>query len=243
MSLFGLFKGKSGADDPDRQDADLRKKLVDYSMKVVRDKDNRIRVEDMLCLSATIVGERCIDATGVFNLRNHDFPPGQRIFSDRANELICGDTGSENLDDVPQHSIVGILRMRLDSKGYTKEDFPNLKNVFQGFAAGAGNKSLWGKVPLSVPTENLPRLLPLRAGFETRDQVDNIFIPIKEDKQRCLRIATESLAELLNMVSKAINPRIALTLTIETINGMAKTASMTAQALAKVNEGNKKMVE
>ena len=78
---------------------------------------------------------------------------------------------------------------------------------------------------------HLPSILPLRVGFETRARVDEILSPVLEDKGRCLRIATESLAEILTMVASAIDHEVALTLAIETINGMAKTASMTERAM------------
>jgi len=78
-------------------------------------------------------------------------------------------------------------------------------------------------------------MLPIKVGYETRATIDEILKPIRSNKTLCLQIATEALAAILNMISNVMNPGIALTLAIETINGMMKTAPMTAKALA---EGN-----
>src|SRR4030095_7509316 len=92
----------------------LRKTLVDYILKVVTDKDGRIRAEDAISAAATIVAERCIDAAGNFDLRDHSYHPGSPVFSDNANTLFCGDVASDNFDEIPANSIIGILRSKLD---------------------------------------------------------------------------------------------------------------------------------
>jgi hypothetical protein len=120
----------------------------------------------------------------------------------------------------------------LDPQTFTKESFPALSSVFKGFAARAGDPKDWGKVPLSVPEENHPFILPLKVGYETRARVDEILRPIRSNKPLRLQVATEALAAILNMISNVMNPSIALMLAIETINGMMKTAPMTAKALA-----------
>ena len=60
--------------------------------------------------------------------------------------------------------------------------------------------------------------------------------PIQEDRARCLRIATESLAEILKMAASAIDHKLALTLAIETVNGMSKTAPMTVKAMQQAKQ-------
>jgi len=227
MSFFDRFRKKSA----EPADAALRKQLADFVLGIMRDKDGRIRVEDVLSAAATIVGERCIDATGDFPLRDHEMTPGARVFSTKANDLICGDVADGSVSEIPKNSIVGMLRSRLDPKVYADADFPALSEVFRQYAARIGKPEDWGKVPLSVSEDHLPFLLPLRVGFETRVRVDEILHPIHEDKARCLRIATECLAEILTMVASAIDHRLALTLAIETVNGMSKTAPMTVKAM------------
>lgn len=228
---MGLFDRFRRTDAVELADAPIRKKLVELVLGILRDQNGRIRVEDAISASATIVAERCIDAAGDFALRDHELPPGSRAFSTNANELICGDVSEGGASQIPSGSIVGVLRARLDHTLYADAEFPALSEVFRQFAARIGDPADWGKVPLSVGADHLPFIPPLRAGYETRAGVDGIFAPIREDKMRCLRIATESLAEILTMVASAIDHKVALTLAIETINGMAKTAPMTEKAM------------
>jgi hypothetical protein len=205
----------------------------------LRGSDGRILVEDAISAAATIVGERCIDAAGDYSLRDHQLTPGSRAFSARINELICGDVSEGGVSQIPADSIVGLLRTRLDRREYSDADFPHLREVFSEFAARIGSAADWGKVPLSVPEDHLPFILPLRIGYETRARVDDILASIHGDKARCLRVATESLAEILTQVASAIDHKLALTLAIETINGMAKTAPMTERAMRQGQETKK----
>jgi hypothetical protein len=234
MSLFDRFRQKT----PPTTDADLRERLSHLVLDLLRDQDGRIRVEDALSASSTIVAERCIDLAGDFSLRDHDLIPGSRAFSTRANDLICGDVTEGGHDQIPKDSIIGTLYSRLDPGTYSASDFPDLADVFRQYAARVGDPADWGKVPLSVAAEHHPFIPPLQIGFETRKKVDEIFSSIREDRSRCLRLATESLADILNMVASAIDHKLALLLTVETINGMSKTAPMTEKAMQKVQKAN-----
>jgi hypothetical protein len=198
--------------------------------------NGRIHVEDLISAAAAIVGEASIAAAGDFNPRNHEFVPGGRVFSTKANELISGD---KDFDEAPADSIIGILKDKLTSCGFSKTDFPILKDVFTHFAANVGNKEDWGKVPLSVPKDNHPLILPLRAVYETRPIVDKTFAPLGDNHQQRLRAATLTLAETLCKTRDVLNRRIATTLAIETINGMAKTAPMTDAAMEKLKANQK----
>ncbi|SRR6266403_169485 len=62
----------------------------------------------------------------------------------------------------------------------------------------------------------------------------NGFAPLRRDGARCLRAATLALAEALKAVSQSINHKVAILLALETVNGMAKTAPMTDEALSQV---------
>jgi hypothetical protein len=175
----------------------------------------------------------CIEVAGDFNPRKHQFVPGSRVFSDKVNELFAGN--SDDIETVPAESIVGTLRDRLLQAGYTRADFPSLKRVFEYFAANVGKSSDWGKVPLSVPEENKPFILPLRVAYETRVTVDRTFRPLTNPSQK-LRAGTLALTQVLIAVQHVIKKNIALLLAPETLNGMAKTAPMTDEALASANK-------
>jgi hypothetical protein len=193
--------------------------------------NGRIRVEDLISAAAAIVGEASIGAAGDFNPRKHDFTPGSRVLSTKANELFCGD---KDFNEAPADSVVGILSNKLIKCGFTKADFPELKNVFTYFVANIGKGEEWGKVPLSIPKDNHPFIMPLRVSYETRPMVDKIFVPLGDNQQQKLQAAALALAETLCKTRDVLNRRIAITLALETVNGMSKTASMTDAAMEKL---------
>jgi len=238
MSFFDRFRQDSRQEPQEAVDWALRQKLVELVLGILRDQNGRIRVEDAISAAATIVGERCIDAAGDYSLRDHELAPGSRAFSTRANELICG-VADGGVNQIPRDSIVGVLRSRLDTQVYTDKDFPPLSEVFKRYAAQVGSPGGWGKVPLSITEDHLPLVPPLRVGYETRARVDDILSPVREDRARCLRIAAESLAEILTMAASVIDHKLALTLAIETVNGISKTAPMTVKAMQQAQQSAK----
>ena len=231
MGIFNLFRPK----EPD--DFEMRVRLVELVKKRLTDRTNRIRAEDTICAAAAIVGERCIDAAGDFSLREHALAPGSRVFSNRINELLCGDKPEASPDALPPQSVYGMLKEGLNADYYTLKDFPSLVSVFSGYAAGIGKGEDWGKVPVTVLPRNYPTIIPLQFAFETRDNVDAVLRPVMADKMRCLVIATRALVALLNQMTGAIEPDVALRLTFEIANGMAKTAPMTKAAFKRTENG------
>lgn len=192
-----------------------------------------VRAEDLIAAAASITGECCIEAAGDFNPRKHEFIPGSRVFSDKVNLLFSGDRPETSVEAAPLTSIVGMLRDRLTVGGYDKNDFPSLKMIFEHFAANIGKESDWGKVPLAVPDENVPGILPLRVAYETRALVDASFKPLASAEDR-LKASVIALAESLVAVRQVIDRKIALLLALQTVNGMAKTAPMTGTAMKAV---------
>lgn len=208
-------------------DPALQARLVELVMNRLTEHGDRIRAEDAVCGAAVIVAERCIDAAGDYPLRDHALAPGQRVFSDRVNQLLCGNVTA----DVPADSVFGRLKALVDPTAYAEQYWPELTDVFRHYAAAVGQPADWGKAPLTVPEPNRPRILPLRFAYETRADVDDILRPVAADKPRCLRIAVGALADLLHQVAGVLAPGVGLTLAFEVINGMAKTAPMTEKAL------------
>ena len=195
--------------------------------------DGRIRGEDVITGLATVAAERCMLAAGDFNFLEHEFVPGSAVFSTNVNELICGD---KDWKEAPPMSVVGILYARLKRCGYTTSDFPRQEDVFGLFAAHAGEAELWGKVPLSIPADHHPSFLPLRFAYATRSKVSECLLPL-ESSDQALKASVLALAEALCKVGEILDRRIALTLALETVNGMAKTAPITNAALAKLKSG------
>ena|SRR6185369_8591966 len=204
-------------------------RLANFVVEIMKEANGRARVEDVISTAAAIVGERCIEAAGDFNPRVHTFVPGSRIFSDKINDLISGDV--DDWSKVPANCVVGILRAQITAGPYDAAELPSLTDVYGGLAASTGDTSSWGWVPLSVPVVNRPTVMPLRIAFETREAVGRIVVGIRNDTMRCLRVTTTALAKVLCLAEGVIDHRVALLLAIETINGMAKTAPMTIEAL------------
>jgi hypothetical protein len=128
----------------------------------LKDPNGRIRAEDLVVTTASIVGELCIDAAGIFPSRTHEYPPGHRVFSDITNKVIDGDNVKHTFDTIPSESVVGILRDRLPAAGYHATDFPDrLEAIYKHFAANFGTpEAQAGGVPFSVPEAHRPRVLP-----------------------------------------------------------------------------------
>lgn len=218
-------------------DAQSAQRLVSFVIETVKDSERRVRVEDVISATAAIVGELCIAAAGEFQPRRHTFTPGSHVFSDRINEILCGDNASGGITAIPKESVFGLVRDHILANGYTIDDFPSLEGVFASFAAKIGNPADWGWVPLSVPKENRPFIMPLRAVYDTRADLDKMFSVFREDPVHCLRVGTMALAQALVLVRDAIDRRVAVLLAFETVNGMAKTAPMTNEAFQRVARG------
>jgi hypothetical protein len=194
-------------------------------------KGGRIRVEDLISASASVVAEAAIAEAGDLDPRRHDLVPGSRMFSTNINRILCDD---KSFAEAPPDSIVGTLREKLIGCGFTHIDFPVLNEVFKYFAANIGKKEDWGKVPLSVPQQHHPFLLPIRVVYETRSAVDQCLAPLGGNQTQRLRATTLALAKALCETRDVLSRTIATTLAIETVNGMAKTAPMTDAAMATI---------
>lgn len=76
MGLFERFLKKNESAKEDNEclfDKKLSDMLVQFVIKCLQDNSNRVRAEDAICLISTIVAERCIDAAGDYDLRNHEY--------------------------------------------------------------------------------------------------------------------------------------------------------------------------
>lgn len=231
--LVGLVA--CGCGNSVRQEEQVARELLKSVLAFCQEDDGTVRPVEAISAMAAVVGERCIDAAGEFKVRGHSFIPGQRVFSDKVNTLLCGDNGSIQLSDIPAKSVYGILRDRLAGSVY-EHHFPSIEEVFSGFAARIGKPEDWGKVPVSLPEEQRPRRLPLRIAFDSRSRVDEILKAVSGDKIKCLRISTIALNMLLVDSGLQVEPTVALTLAFETANGMAKTAPMKDEAIESPSE-------
>lgn len=210
--------------------------LVEIVWEICREEDGSVLPVEVISAMAAIVGERCIVAADEIDVRGDSyFPkqaaglPGQRVFSDVANELLVG-----NKAELTPESAFGTIRDRLVAGGYECQ-FSQTENVMGEFAKRIGNPEDWGKVPLSLPAEFNPKRLPLRVAFDARAQVEDALKKITENQRECLRISAIALAAVLVNFKEQIDRNAALRLALETVNGMAKTLPMKNEAIETVS--------
>jgi hypothetical protein len=214
------------------------KALMQAICKQLKDPAGRIRAEDLIVTIASITGELCIDAAGIFPSRTHEYPPGQRVFSDITNKVIDGDNVNDTLTTLPSESVVGILRDRLLAHGYEAKDFPDrVEAIYKFFAANFGAPEARAGVPLSVSIEHRPRVLPMQVAYEARSIVDRAFERLGSDPNTRVRAAAHALAEALIAVKDVLPRDVALLLAHQTVNGMAKTAPMTDARMEAIKKG------
>jgi hypothetical protein len=189
--------------------------------------------EDAITLIATIAAERCIDAAGDVPLRDHELIPGSRVFSDKMNRFLFGGSGDGTWDSLPPGSAFGFLYRQLLTQRFQKPDFPDLREKLKHFAETAEDPQYRGTVPLTIPKEWFPHLSPLKAGFESRRDVDERLrlLPSREDK---VTASLWALMEVLIFARQGMAPPVALRLAAEVLHGMAKTASMTQRRMDEI---------
>jgi hypothetical protein len=187
----------------------------------------RVRVEDYLAVLASMTGEAAVVAAGVFDIEHNDLTPGAAVFGDAINHVLTGDATS--IEDVPADSVVGTLVHELVPLVVNIDTFGSLERLYKHVAENVAG-STWGTVALTVPSDNQPTIMPLRAAFEMRDEVVAAQAAVGlPDAQRYLLCAV-ALATAVGQVRAAIDLSIAMTLSLEVIFGMAKTVPMSRAA-------------
>lgn len=206
--------------------------LVGKIHKLVERPQGRYRSEDLISAVCAFTGECVMRQAGDFDFDNHDFTPGQAIFSEKVNEILSGDR-SEWVD-IPTSSVFGGVRHVLANQRtwtYPLESFPNIGKIYQDFASERRNgvsKGKWGKAPLSVPAANLPveHMPPLRAAFKLRSAVAQKWLNENVSAQIMTVIGQAAVMLILTRTRESIQPKIALAIAFETLNAIAKTAPM-----------------
>jgi hypothetical protein len=112
--------------------------------------------------------------------------------------------------------------------------FGSLSDLYRSVVAGVGSTP-WGAVPLSVPEENLPTVLPLQVAFELRPIVEAASGEIRLPQSRRHLPCAIGLADTLKQVQQAIDSGVAVRLALEVVFGTAKMAPMSRRAFATVS--------
>jgi hypothetical protein len=202
--------------------------LRETAMRLVQTDDGRVRVEDFLNVVASATGEAAIVASGVFDIEHNEMMPGQPVFGDAINMVLTGDVTS--VSQCAPTSAIGALRDSLDERLQPLVMQLDLEAAYKWTAEHVGTGE-WGGVVLDISDDNRPGMLPLQAAFELRPYV------VAQEEQHHLetgdrgRLCAVTLGLSLNMVQDAIDPAVALTLSIQTLFGMAKMVPMSAKAM------------
>ena len=213
--------------------------LVSIFETGVADADGRIRVEDLLSAAAAVCGEACIAAAGEFDPADHTFTPGAAVLSDRVNAILVAD--AKDWADAGD-SVFGIIRAGALADGYEPGHFPGILGPIEHYvasiAAPRGDaESRWGRVALSVPEGNWPRIQPLRRAFELRAPSATVFEDLRIERTQRPAVCALALVIELARVRRAIDPGVAIAIVLETVNGMAKMAPMTERHMREAGAG------
>ena len=203
--------------------------LADSVVRHCLEPDGRVRAEDATSAAAAAAGEACWVAGTNFDANEHTFIPGQVILSDNVNRVLTGD--NPTWSSFNRSSALGILQASLPKLGFQPGDIPELEPIVRNFAASVGDPRNWGWVPLTGPQASRPRVMPLRAAFELRSTVLELFNLHGIDTADRPLVCAGALARVLGMTKGVLAPPVALLLAYETLIGMSKTAPMTAKHL------------
>lgn len=201
--------------------------LVDLLAEGLKEVNESVRPEDLISAAAAILAMRCIEHAGDYDPRQHDFVPGQRVFSEQVNVLLVGEGAPSTITNAAPRSVFGMLFRRIRENGYPAEVFPSLSGIFESFAAKLGNPEDWGRAPLSVGERHLPSVMPIQMEYETRRIVDKLFTPLGESTEQRMVACVVALGEALIRAADVLDAGVGITIALETVNGMAKTAPMT----------------
>ena len=222
----------------DALSAEIRRRataLAATALRHVQDSaTGRVRVEDYLAVAASMTGEAALIASGVIDVESSEIAPGSAVFGDPINTVLSGDVSDPTA--APPRSVIGVLVAELVPEVLPLEAFGSLVDLYRGVAAGVGSTP-WGAVALSVPDVHRQTVLPLQVAFELRSTVDDacaaLGLPASERHVPC----TVALADALRQVREAIDPRLALRLSLEIVFGTAKMMPMSQRAFAAAGQG------
>jgi hypothetical protein len=209
----------------------VAQELAGVALGMVKEPETgRVRVEDYLTVLAAASGEAVLAASGIIDIESNTMNPGSVILGAPINMLLSGDVGSYAA--VPADSVLGVLLVRLVPEFVPLEAFGSLETLFKG-TMDRIEKAPWGFIATSLPEEHQSTIMPLKAAFDLRDVVsaaqDMVDLPIERRYLLCVY----SLAFALEQTRSAIEPDIAVTLSLEVLFAMAKRVPVPKSAFSK----------
>jgi hypothetical protein len=196
----------------------------------VQDESGRVRAEDYVAVLAALTGEAALVAALGLDIETSSFAPGAALFGDQINAILTGD--ATDYSSLPPDTVVGIVVGQLVPGTVPVAVFPPLDELYRHVAATVG-KSSWGNVTTSVRDENKPSELPLRAAFELRGSVIAAQSSAGLPRGQRHIVCALALAIGLQRVKSACDMKMAVTLAMEIVFGMAKMAPLSQAIFTK----------
>jgi hypothetical protein len=218
----------------DAQEVDAAALTIrDAAFQYLQD-EHGVRVEDYLTVLAAVTGEAALVSTGI-DIEEVEIAPGSGMFGGRVNDMLSGD--SAELAEAGPSTVIGVLRERL-VPGLVPADWIDLQRLYTFVASNVG-RAPWGAVTLSVPEDNYPRVLPIRAAFEMRPVVDAACEGLPGAGDPVAAVARHvpcaaALASALEQTSGAIDLGIGVALALEVTFSMAKMMPMSRRAMESI---------
>jgi hypothetical protein len=201
--------------------------LAGTALKYVQDAEGRVRVEDYVTVLGALTGEAALVAAGLFDIETTAMTPGSAVFGDQINEILSGD--SPDLKWLPSQSVMGILVTELVPETVPLNLLVPLEELYRHVAASV-NSTDWGTVATTVPADNQPTVLPIRAAFELRRAVDaaqaQAGLPLSLRHLPCTLALCEGIKQVRGSAEMGMIVRLALEVTF----GMAKMVPMSRAA-------------
>lgn len=205
--------------------ADAESAIRDAALKLVAEPDGRTRVEDYLATLAAATGEAALAAAG-FDVEHHTLTPGSGLFYDAVNGRLTGDPATT---PAPVGTVWSVLEPLRDAV-VPAAAFPSADELYAQTATHVGAAG-WGEVTTTVGDDHRPTLPPLRSAFELRPAV----LGVERDFGAAVTdrhiVTASALAAAIAQTKDAMDPALALRLSLEVLFGMAKMAPMTQTAL------------
>lgn len=193
--------------------------------------DRGVRVEDYVATLAAVTGEAALVSSGVVDIEAAPVEPGTALFGPPIDEVLTGDT--TDLFACGPETVAGLLRDGLAGHLVPPEVL-DLGRVVRWVAEHVG-RAPWGQASLSVPADNRPAVIPLRAAFEMRPAVVTACAPLSPDGAAYLRgrhvPCALALVSALEQTAEAIDPAVSVTLAIEIAFTMAKMMPMSLRRM------------
>jgi hypothetical protein len=204
--------------------------------QLVEKPNKKYRCEDLISAAAAFVGEACLRRAAEFEVDCHEFDPGDPVFSRGINVALCGDR--TEWPDIPKASAYGrafhVLTTDPDAP-WPVASFPDVADIFRRYARARREGvpgDARGKTVLGIPEKNLPTQAPLNIAYEIREKVVDTFPEHLLGVDVVGLIAEMTLLKILMIVRPHIDPRIALSLALGTMNATAKTAPLLSMHVA-----------